>query len=82
MRRLFVLLAASAIVCAATAHGQALLEHLTAQDRDGAGGDVVVMEAGVVSRHPADQPALNLGVVDDALEHPLHRVVANEVTPT
>src|SRR4051812_2754366 len=60
---------------------EALLEHGAADHGHGSGGEIVVVEAGVVPRHPADQPGLEVGLVEHALEDALRGVVANEVLP-
>src|SRR5205085_12490538 len=44
-------------------------------------GDVVVVEAGVVAGHPADQPERQMRVAEELLENPLGRVVAHQALP-
>ena len=60
---------------------QALLAHRAAQDRDRASGDVVVVEAGVVIVHPADQPGGQVLVAEQLLIDALRGVVLDEVDP-
>ena len=60
---------------------QALLAHGSADDGDGAGGDVVVMEAGVVLVHPADQPGREVIVAEQLLVQALGAVVLDQVDP-
>src|SRR5690242_14786325 len=63
------------------AEQQPLLAHLALDHGDRAGGEIVVMESRVVARHPADQPGLHRGLVDDALEDARGGVVPHEVAP-
>ena len=60
---------------------QALLAHGAADDGDGAGGAVVVVKAGVVIVHPADQPCADVRVCDQLLVGALAGVVADALDP-
>ena len=60
---------------------QTLLADGPADDGDGAGGDVVVVEAGVVLVHPADQPGGQVLVAEQLLVYPLGGVVLDESNP-
>ncbi len=46
---------------------QTLLAHFPAEDRDGARGEVVVVEARVVVIHPADQPSGEMSLAEKLL---------------
>ena len=63
------------------AEPQALLDDGALGDDDRSRREVVVVEAGVVAGHPADEPDLDLVVEAQALEDALGRVVADEVAP-
>src|SRR3954453_21234059 len=63
------------------APGQAILGHAALDHRHGAGGQVVVVEAGVVIVHPADQPDRKAVVAVQLLVVPALRVVAHAVRP-
>ena len=63
------------------AEQQAVLDHLALRDGHGAGGAVVVVEAGVVVVHPADEPDGEVVVADELLVDALGRVVADERAP-
>ena len=60
---------------------QPLLAHAPADDRHGAGGQVVIVKARVVVLHPADQPRRHMGIADQLLIPALARVVLHEVDP-
>src|SRR6476660_4162537 len=60
---------------------QAVLDHLALRDGHGAGGAVVVVEAGVVVLHPADEPDGDVVVADELLVDALGRVVPDERAP-
>ena len=64
-----------------SAQAQALLDDRPLRDDHGARGEIVVMEAGVVPGHPADQPDLDLVVDAQAREDALLGVVADQVLP-
>ena len=63
------------------AQAQALLHHGALGDDDRPRREVVVMEAGVVAGHPADEPDLELIVEAQALEDALGGVVADQMGP-
>lgn len=60
---------------------QALLDDLALEHRDRSGGAVVVVEAGVVAGHPADEPHGHVLVGDEAVERAPVRVVADVGAP-
>ena len=60
---------------------QTLLAHRAADDRDGARRDVVVVEAGVVVVHPADQPCGQVLVAQQLLIDALAAVVLDQIDP-
>jgi hypothetical protein len=60
---------------------QALLAHGAADDRHGSGGHVVVVKAGVVVVHPADQPRRQVIVAQQLLVDALAGVVLDQMNP-
>lgn len=60
---------------------KALLADGSADDGHGAGGDVVVVEAGVVLVHPADQPGCDVLVAEQLLVDALRGVVLDQMDP-
>src|ERR1700730_688986 len=60
---------------------EALLAHLSADHRDGTGGRVMVVTAGVVSVHPADQPRAQVIVEEQLLVAAPCPVVSDQVDP-
>ena len=63
------------------AQAQALLHDRPLRDDDSPRRQVVVVEAGVVTGHPTDEPDLDLVVQAQALEDALGGVVADEMAP-
>ena len=59
----------------------ALLAHGTLDDRDRPAAPVVVVEAGVVPGHPADEPRDGVVRLQQRVEHALRGVVADAVLP-
>ncbi len=60
---------------------QALLADVAADDGHGAGRDVVVVKAGVLLVHPADQPRGHVRVAEQLVVDALSRVVPDELDP-
>ena len=60
---------------------EALLAHAPADHGDGSGGDVVVVKAGVVVVHPADQPRRQVRVGEQLLVDALGVIVVDAVDP-
>src|ERR1700677_4924183 len=70
-----------ATIARRTVDRQALLAHAASDHRDGARGDIVVVKAGVVVVHPADQPRRQVRVAEQLLVDALGVVVMDAVDP-
>src|SRR6202453_2493772 len=70
-----------ATIARRTVDRQALLAHAASDHRDGARGDIVVVKAGVVVVHPADQPRGQVRVGEQLLVDALGVIVVDASDP-
>ena len=68
-------------LAAGRADAQVVLDQLAGDDRDGAGGDVVVVPPGVVDGCPAEQPDVDVGVAVQGRIDAFVVVEADQVGP-